>query len=121
MRGDEARVVSAFCNWLKQDDWIVEQEVNFADVVATRGKERLVAEAKGWTAESMGLDIDTLYGQLLRRMSENDERPTRYGVVVPDKARKAVLRVGGNVRKALNISVYLVSDSGEVQELEYTL
>jgi hypothetical protein len=35
--------------------------VKFADVVATRGEARLIAEAKGITSET-GLDIDTLYG-----------------------------------------------------------
>ena len=47
----------------------VRREVNFVDVYAERGDERLYAEAKGPTT-SPGLDVDTLYGQLLRRMKD---------------------------------------------------
>jgi hypothetical protein len=40
-------------------------------VFARRGDERLYAEAKGRMA-AIGLDVDTLYGQLLRRMTDPD-------------------------------------------------
>jgi hypothetical protein len=66
VRGDEARVVDAFVTWLDQNGWAVQREVNFVDVFATRGEERIYAEAKGSTT-SPGLDADTMYGQLLRR------------------------------------------------------
>ena len=75
MRGDESRVVRAFCSWREHEGWTVSQEVDFCDVVATRGPERLFAEAKGRTA-AMGLDVDTAYGQLLRRMPLGDGRRT---------------------------------------------
>ncbi len=65
MRGDEARVVAAFVAWLEHDGWTVKREVDLADVYAERGAQRLYAEAKGQTA-AVGLDVDTLYGQLLR-------------------------------------------------------
>lgn len=41
--------------------------MDFLDIYAERGQERLYAEAKGRTSE-IGLDVDILYGQLLRRM-----------------------------------------------------
>jgi hypothetical protein len=66
MVGDEARVVQAFCVWLAEHGWHTQLEVH-VDVVADRGNQRLYAEAKGRTA-ALGLDVDTLYGQLLRRM-----------------------------------------------------
>ena len=65
MRGDEKRVVDAFVAWLQENGWTADTEVNFVDVCARRGDERLYAEAKGRT-EAIGLDVDTLYGQLLR-------------------------------------------------------
>ncbi|MEP6698030.1 MAG: hypothetical protein ABJA34_14315 [Pseudonocardiales bacterium] len=81
MIGDEARVVGAFCSWLEREGWTVRREVKFVDVVAERGEEHLFAEAKGRTS-AVGLDVDTLHGQLLRRMPD-ETRTARYAVVVP--------------------------------------
>jgi hypothetical protein len=61
MRGDEKRVVDVYAGWLEDDGWAVQREVDFADIYAERGQERLYAEAKGRTSE-LGLDVDTLYG-----------------------------------------------------------
>jgi hypothetical protein len=52
---------------------------------AERDGDTLYAEAKGRTS-LVGLDIDTLYGQLLRRMPL-DESNARFAVVVPVEAR----------------------------------
>ncbi len=40
-------IVAAFCRWLRDQGWMVQTEVTWADVVAERGDERLVGEAKG--------------------------------------------------------------------------
>jgi hypothetical protein len=64
------------------------------DVTATRGGRTLLAEAKGDTT-AIGLDVDTAYGQLLRRM--NDDPSTFYAVVVPSSAVQAALRVPDHV------------------------
>ena len=90
MRGDENRVIEAYMTWLERSNWTVRREVDFVDVYAERGGERLYAEAKGHTT-SPGLDVDTLYGQLLRRMK--DPKPgARYAVLVPTAALSAALR-----------------------------
>jgi hypothetical protein len=82
------------------------------DVKATRGGVTLFAEAKGRTQE-VGLDVDTLYGQLLRRIPE--ESPgSILGVVVPEVALNAALRVPQWVRDRLRIHVWTVSDDGQV-------
>ncbi len=112
VRGDEARVVDAFCGWLEASGWTVRREVDFVDVAAVRGEERLYAEAKGRTAAT-GTDVDTLYGQLLRRMPDDDSH-TRYAVVVPTAALKAALRVPQWVRERLRLDVYEVTDDNQV-------
>jgi hypothetical protein len=112
VRGDEVRVVDAFCAWLLEQGWTVERELNFCDVVATRGDQRLYAEAKGRTTEP-GLDVDTLYGQLLRRIPP-DGLAHELGVVVPSSAVKAACRVHPQVRRALNVTIFEVTDSNEV-------
>ena len=76
MRGDEARVVAAFCCALELDGWDVTPEVDFVDVVARRDGATIVAEVKGRTA-APGLDVDTMYGQLLRRMRSEGEPDVR--------------------------------------------
>lgn len=100
--GREHEVIAAFVRWLEVDGWLVRTEHEFADVVAERGEERLVAEAKGVTT-SPGLDVDTLYGQLLRRMVEPR---ARYAVVVPEKVVTAAQRVPEWVRTSLGIELY---------------
>lgn len=107
-------MVAAFCRWLSDQGWTVTREVAFVDVLAERAGERLFGEAKGRTS-SPGLDVDTMYGQLLRRMREPDEH-TRYAVVVPDNALAAVLRVPDHVRDLLRIDVYAVSEAGAVSQ-----
>jgi len=112
MRGDEKRVIDAYVSWLERTGWTVRREVNFVDIYAERGDERLYAEAKGRTT-SPGLDVDTLYGQLLRRMSD-PEQSSRYAVVVPTPALNAALRVPAWVRDRLSVDVYEVDDNAEV-------
>lgn len=112
MRGDEKRVVNAFSDWLECQGWAVTPEAGFADVYAERGGEKLYAEAKGRTAE-IGLDVDTLYGQLLRRMTD-PRASTRYAVVVPTIALTAARRVPPQVRDLLHIDIYEVDDSDQV-------
>jgi hypothetical protein len=108
----EAEVVEYFRGWLEAEGWQVEPEVAWADVTATRGERTLIAEAKGTTTD-IGLDVDTAYGQLLRRMS--DDSSTVYAVVVPKPAVKAALRVPDHVLAALRLSVFSVAEDGTVR------
>ncbi|MEE6295342.1 hypothetical protein [Georgenia wangjunii] len=117
MRGDERRVVDAFCQHLVDRGWHVRREVDFCDVVARRGSELLYAEAKGRTS-ALGLDVDTLFGQLLRRMPIAEDTSARFAVVVPTSARTAALRVPEAVRALLRIDVYVVDDEGAVALVE---
>ncbi|HEX6523324.1 MAG TPA: hypothetical protein VF070_25490 [Streptosporangiaceae bacterium] len=112
MHGDEEQVVAAYANWLEGNGWTVRREVDFVDIYAERGQERLYAEAKGRTA-AIGLDVDVLYGQLLRRMKD-PASDARYAVVVPTAALGAALRVPAWVRDRLAVDVYEVDDSGGV-------
>jgi len=112
VRGDEERVVRAFADWLRREGWTVDTEVDFVDVCARRGGERMYAEAKGRTA-AMGLDVDTMYGQLLRRMTD-PASGARYAVVVPTAGVLAALRVPAWVRERLDLEVYEVDERGAV-------
>ena|SRR5438105_12109126 len=67
MRGDEQRVVDVFHKYLVAKGWAVSREVDFCDLVAEHDGERLFVEAKGRTA-AIGTDVDTMYGQILRRI-----------------------------------------------------
>lgn len=113
MRGDEERVIFAFCGWLESEGWTrIRREVEFVDIVAERDGQTLYIEAKGRTS-SPGLDVDTMYGQLLRRM-QHPESSARYGVVVPSSALAAALRVPEWIRERLNVEVYAVDPEGAV-------
>jgi hypothetical protein len=113
MRGDEARVVDAFAAYLTAAGWSVAREVEFCDLLAEQDGRRLYVEAKGRTT-SPGLDVDTMYGQLLRRMPFDDDTAARFAVAVPDTVLKAALRVQQRVRKTLRIDIYSVGEDGNV-------
>jgi hypothetical protein len=108
--------VAAFCAWLRAEGWDVQIKVNHIDVVATRDGVRLLAEAKGITS-APGLDVDTAYGQLLRRMPETTQERLRYALVVPEETRSAALRVPARVRELLGIEVFAVDQAGTVRQM----
>jgi hypothetical protein len=112
-------VVPAFRQWLEAQGWETETETEFVDVVAHRGNETIYAEVKGRTNSRPGAGLDTLYGQLLRRMpaEEVGDPNTRFAVVIPTGAEAAALRVPRRVREVLRIDVYAVSDDGQVERL----
>ncbi|OBG38120.1 hypothetical protein [Mycobacterium sp. E3198] len=110
----EAEVQAAFVDYLQERGWKVKtHNDDHADVKAWRGENFLVAEVKGATTDS-GLDVDTAYGQLLRRMGDRSDG-IRYALVVPDSARRAALRVSEEVRRRLGIDVWTVDEAGNIQ------
>ena len=114
-RGSEAPVEQAFKVWLVATGWqLINDAGSWADVIAERGDERLIAEVKGYTAGNTGLDVDTMFGQLLRRMEPG--AATTWAVVVPTRSLSKVLRVHRDVRRALGIKVFEVRDDDEVVE-----
>lgn len=110
--GRESEIVDVFCEWLTSQGWKVQTQVAWVDVVAQRENERLVGEAKGVTT-SPGLDVDTMYGQLLRRMTDDPE--TRYAIIVPEKVVPAASRVPAAVRLRLRIDLYGVDPDDVVR------
>ena len=112
--GSEAPVEAGFKRWLTETGWqVIEDHGTWADVVADKGDERLVAEVKGYNS-SIGTDVDTMYGQLLRRMEPG--AATTYALVVPTLSLTAVLRVPIDVRRGLGIRVFEVQDDDTVVE-----
>ncbi len=65
-------MVEAFAAWLTGHGWTGRFEVDWWDLLAERDGQRLYAEAKGRTA-APGLDMDTTFGQLIRRMPAEDD------------------------------------------------
>src|SRR4029077_18018984 len=104
----------AFAGHLAAKGWSVSREVDFCDLVAEREGSRLFVEAKGRTT-APGLDVDTMYGQILRRMPVENTADARFAVVVPDEALTAALRVPDRVRSLLGIDVYAVDEVGAVR------
>ena len=63
----EAGVQSAFVEHLRERGWDVTTEnVDYTNVITNRGAGCVVAEVEGHTS-SPGLDVDTMFGQLLRQ------------------------------------------------------
>jgi hypothetical protein len=79
VRGDEQRIVDVFAHYLTEAGWTVSEQVDVCDLVAERGGQRLFVEAKGRT-EAIGTDVDTMYGQILRRMPLVKDPAARCGI-----------------------------------------
>jgi hypothetical protein len=107
----EDQVHQHFEIWLREGGWTLRRDQGHADVIATRDGVQLIAEVKGIT-QSAGLDIDTAYGQVLRRMSS--DASSVYGIVLPSELEPFALRVSDRVRQSLRITIYLVDANGDV-------
>jgi hypothetical protein len=116
-KGGELIIQNLFENWLVGRGWTLAAERGWVDVDAQHPDgRRLLAEVKGPTS-SPGLDVDTAYGQLLRRTGEVALPKTRFGIVVPESSLKAALRVPERVRQVLAVDVFAVSSSELVQQI----
>ena len=62
--------------------------------------------------------MDSLYGQLLRRMPEAEDIRSCFAIVVPESASRAALDVPKRIRELLRVQVFLVNPSGEVSLAE---
>jgi hypothetical protein len=113
MHMTEKQVEEAFAGFLRADGWDVSlTNRDYVDLLATRGGEVIVAELKGHTS-SPGLDVDTGYGQLLRRI-DPQKAGVRYALVVPSSLRFHVTRVDHAVRVRLGVEVFVVDEDGTV-------
>ena len=112
---NEATGVELFSEWLESRGWNVQLEVEHLDVLATKGDLTLRVEAKGHT-KYPGIDVDTAFGQILRRM--NSDPGVRYALVVPATIRSAVERVASDVRSLLRLGIYLVGEDGTVVDMD---
>ena len=113
MHMTEKQVEKAFAAYLRGDGWDVStKNRDYVDLLAKRGAEVIVAELKGHTS-SPGLDVDTGYGQLLRRI-DPQVSGVRYALVVPASMRYHVTRVRKGVRARLGVELYVIEDDGAV-------
>jgi hypothetical protein len=117
MRGDEQRIVDAFAAWLEARRWRSSRGRLLRPPRHSRQRDPLYVEAKGRT-KAIGLDVDTLYGQLLRRMPIAEDPTARFAVVVPSEGAKAARRVPERIRQLLRIDLYEVDAKDAVRGLD---
>ena len=114
--GSQATVIEIFSNWLADQGWECEKLPPRGDYPAIDARHpdgrRLVVEAKGFSRDA-GADLDSGYGQLLRRMK--GEPDTAYALVVAKTVVRFAQRVPPEVRSGLGISVYTVDANGNVE------
>ena len=120
--GSEATVVRVFTAWLVEQGWECREPPRYGDHPDIDARHpdgrRLIGEAKGFTRDA-GTDVDTGYGELLRRM--NGEPATTYALVVAGSMVRFAERVPSEVRSRLGISLYTVDFKGEVELVDGTL
>jgi hypothetical protein len=113
--GSEATVIEVFSTWLAERGWEcapLPPHGDHPDIDARHPDgRRLVVEAKGFSRDA-GADLDTGYGQLLRRMK--GEPATTYALVVAGTVVRFAQRVPSDVRSSLGIALYAVDAGGKV-------
>lgn len=115
-RGSELQIEEAFANYLITEGWTdVRRQVKHVDVVATKGNLTLMAEVKGRTGSSQGLDTDTMFGQILRRFPDQPDEYFTAAVVVPAESVATVHRIPSWVLSRLGIAVFSVDTMGRVE------
>jgi hypothetical protein len=119
--GSEAAVVEAFSAWLVEQGWEcrpLPAHGNYPDIDARHPDgRRAIVEAKGFTRDS-GTNLDTGYGQLLRRM--DGSASTEYVLVVAKSVVRFAQRVPPEVRSLLGIALYTVDAKGIVELIDGT-
>lgn len=115
--GSENIIEAAFAAYLAGRGWDVQRQMDYCDVVATKDGDTLKAEVKGRTGTSMGLDVDTLFGQLLRRFPADEDVSFIPAIVVPAEALAKIHRIPAWVLQKLRIKVFTVTEDGTVEQL----
>lgn len=113
----ESEVEAALVAHLLERGWdVTTANPDHTDVIARRGAELIIAEVKGHTSDA-GTDLDTGYGQLLRRMTDANADAT-FVLAIPESLRAAAARVPARARRKLGVEVWLVPDVGPVHPLD---
>ncbi len=114
MRGDETRVVEAFCKHLQNDGWDVQREVQFVDVMATRGRRPSTQRPRVERPRSAWM-LTPSTGSSCAACRTKPRVPSLGVVVVPESAVPAALRVPEWIRTKLGVHIWAVADQGHVR------
>lgn len=91
------------------------REFGRVDIVARHKKQgTFILEVEGESSKPKGQAIYSALGQLIFKMQDHR---VSTGIAVPDAAewREQIQRIPGHIKKALNLSFFLVSENGAIE------
>lgn len=108
----EAFVQSAIKKYFELQGYVVDNEGQ-VDLIAVKGTDRWVVEAKG-VSEAIGTDFNTCLGQLMKSMTSNE---IKYAIAIPKHAKykRQCLLLSSYFRELVQLHILVVGDNGDVE------
>lgn len=114
----EAFVQTSIEEYFEKQGYEVEKDGQ-VDLIAVKGSDRWVVEAKGIT-EAIGTDFNTCLGQLVKSMTS---RENQYAIAIPKhvKYKRQCSMLSSYFRELVQLHILVIDDQGEVKIIEPTM
>ncbi len=114
----EAFVQASIEEYFEQQGYEVEKDGQ-VDLIAVKGSDRWVVEAKGIT-EAIGTDFNTCLGQLVKCMTSREDK---YAIAIPKhvKYKRQCSMLSSYFRELVQLHILVIDDQGAVKIIEPTM
>ncbi len=120
--GTEDFIKAKIQSWLQRDGWTVDVKwgkERGIDILANRGKEKWIIEAKG-IGSYQPMRVNYFLGALAELLQRMDDPSSSYSIAIPDHPQYRALwkRLPSLAKNRTTISALFVSETGQVSQTE---